>query len=404
MGMSASQARLLTITARIHDVEHQAQSIQNAKIQLSTQSDRVYDDYVDALNSTTLTLRAIDPTSGNTSTLTACFKNLCSRSRAVAANGDTYALRDKHGRLIVEEDILEAWEEFKLGTQSFSQGAHGFALFMLGVDEKEFAVPDIINGLTSIEKSELAVYEANYEEDEDLRALYNDVLETLAESGYQAVNIYATGDLATLGTDEQKKAYNDALNAYKDKLYSKHAGVIYGLATGELEMENYQASRVDVSDIYDAEKDFNTAMYEYFVGLYRQIEACGGCVSIEDYNGPEGNAATNSDWLKSMIESGEISLNVATYNKRTCEFTLEATSPSSESVVSYTETSEIDSTAVAKAEAEYEHAMRQINRKDKEYDLDLAELDTKRQALTKEYESVKTVISENIERTFGIFS
>ena len=48
--------------------------------------------------------------------------------------------------------------------------------------------------------------------------------------------------------------------------------------------------------------------------------------------------------------------------------------------------------------------MRQINRKDKEYDLDLAKLDTQRQALTKEYEGIKTVINENIERTFGIFS
>ena len=36
MGMAASQARLLCITARIHDVEYQAQAIQNAKLQLAT--------------------------------------------------------------------------------------------------------------------------------------------------------------------------------------------------------------------------------------------------------------------------------------------------------------------------------------------------------------------------------
>ena len=46
MGMAASQARLLTITARMHDVEYQAQSIQNAKIQLSTQSDQIYQNYL----------------------------------------------------------------------------------------------------------------------------------------------------------------------------------------------------------------------------------------------------------------------------------------------------------------------------------------------------------------------
>ena len=54
MGMAASQARLLSITARIHDVEYQAQSIQNAKLQLATQEDRIYTEYNEALNATTL--------------------------------------------------------------------------------------------------------------------------------------------------------------------------------------------------------------------------------------------------------------------------------------------------------------------------------------------------------------
>ena len=55
MGMAASQARLLAITARIHDVEAQAQAIQNAKIQLSTQSDQVYNNYLEALDAAVLT-------------------------------------------------------------------------------------------------------------------------------------------------------------------------------------------------------------------------------------------------------------------------------------------------------------------------------------------------------------
>ena len=57
MGMAASQARLLTITSRIHDVEYQAQSVQNAKIALATQSDEVYKDYIAALDQTTFTVK-----------------------------------------------------------------------------------------------------------------------------------------------------------------------------------------------------------------------------------------------------------------------------------------------------------------------------------------------------------
>ena len=59
---------------------------------------------------------------------------------------------------------------------------------------------------------------------------------------------------------------------------------------------------------------------------------------------------------------------------------------------------------MAKAEAEYEHATKQIDQKDKKFDMDLSKLETERTALTTEYDSVKKVISDNIERTFGIFS
>ena len=45
MGMAASQARLLQITARMHDIEFKAQSIEDAKISLATQRDELYKDY-----------------------------------------------------------------------------------------------------------------------------------------------------------------------------------------------------------------------------------------------------------------------------------------------------------------------------------------------------------------------
>ena len=48
--------------------------------------------------------------------------------------------------------------------------------------------------------------------------------------------------------------------------------------------------------------------------------------------------------------------------------------------------------------------MKQLNQKDKKFDLDLTKLDTERNALKTEMEQVKKVASDNIERTFGIFS
>ncbi len=52
MGMSASQARLLSITARINHVELETQYLSNAKIRLSDSTQKASDKYVAALNKT----------------------------------------------------------------------------------------------------------------------------------------------------------------------------------------------------------------------------------------------------------------------------------------------------------------------------------------------------------------
>ena len=58
---------------------------------------------------------------------------------------------------------------------------------------------------------------------------------------------------------------------------------------------------------------------------------------------------------------------------------------------------------LAKAEAEYEAAMRRIDKKEEEYDKDLAKYDQERKALTTQLDTLKTCIKDNIDRTFKIF-
>ena len=91
-------------------------------------------------------------------------------------------------------------------------------------------------------------------------------------------------------------------------------------------------------------------------------------------------------------------------DKSTGKLTDNKTSASTDTNVSYTNKSSVDSTALKKAEAEYEAAMKKISRQDKKYDMELNRLETERSALTTEYDSVKKVISDNIERSFKIFS
>ena len=105
-----------------------------------------------------------------------------------------------------------------------------------------------------------------------------------------------------------------------------------------------------------------------------------------------------------MIKCGKISISTVSENDKTGQVELNATSVATDTYLEDTTTTTIDKTALAKAEAEYTHKTKEIDKKDKQYDMELSKLETERNALTTEYDSVKKVISENVERTFGIFS
>ena len=57
-----------------------------------------------------------------------------------------------------------------------------------------------------------------------------------------------------------------------------------------------------------------------------------------------------------------------------------------------------------KAEATYEAETTRINRKDTQYDTLLSQTETERSAIKTEIDSLKTVRSDNIDKTFKLFS
>jgi hypothetical protein len=52
MGLSSSQARLLNLTSRMHQIEYKAAKLEAEKLQMANESDRVYSEYLDALDKT----------------------------------------------------------------------------------------------------------------------------------------------------------------------------------------------------------------------------------------------------------------------------------------------------------------------------------------------------------------
>lgn len=387
MGMAASQARLLSITARIHDVEYQAQAIQAAKVQLSTQQDQIYSDYMNALDATTLTINALNVNTGEKSTIAATFNNLCSRKRVTAADGSNYALRNSKGELLVEREIYEGYCAFK---NAKLDDAYQFAMYMMSGNDMGSLDGGNDDFATTIEEAEKAVYNALDADKTDEKTTLGKLHKKLEEL-VGGEDIYNSNTLMSSGDKENIKEYEDTLKQYRAALYKTYSGDIYAKASEQ-------------GTDYNVEEDFDSSLFNYYVSIYNQISACGGCMSIDCYDGPDGDAANNSDWLQSMIQSGQFTIEIINTDKKTGEVELNTTSPSSDTCLTYTETASIDSTAAKKAEAEYEHKLKQINKKDEQFDLDLSKLETERSALTTEYDSVKKVIEDNIERTFGIFS
>ncbi len=113
----------------------------------------------------------------------------------------------------------------------------------------------------------------------------------------------------------------------------------------------------------------------------------------------EAKLASNPDWIQHALTNGIItmkqaSLNIQGYIKW--------------SGVEFTSTADIrevqDDTKIAKAEAEYNKAIREIQCEDKKYDQELRKLDTEHSAMQQEVDSLKNVISKNVERSFAAFS
>jgi len=116
MGMAASQARLLSLTARLNDVEFEAQSIELAKLKLADTEDAVYQKYLEALDATQITGSILNGT--ETSTVFATFNNLAGGWENMiltsAAKGELCygVVNQKTGNLYVTQDMYDAYQNY----------------------------------------------------------------------------------------------------------------------------------------------------------------------------------------------------------------------------------------------------------------------------------------------------
>ena len=122
MGLSSSQARLLSLTSRMHDIEYKAQNLEAQKLQMANKSTQVYKEYENALNSTKVQYKTIGA-DGSAQFLDATYNSLCSLN----SNASTqYALFDTNTNFIyVPETVADTYNNTATGEE--------FALKMAGL-------------------------------------------------------------------------------------------------------------------------------------------------------------------------------------------------------------------------------------------------------------------------------
>ena len=119
--------------------------------------------------------------------------------------------------------------------------------------------------------------------------------------------------------------------------------------------------------------------------------------SIASYYTSIYNALKNKGWATDTLVTDKTKLTEALKNG---SYTIYANGTTSNAKNSGLFTEVSDSDAKSKAEHYYEDEMRKINRKEKQLDTELTKLQTEYSGLTNDYESVKSIITANVQKSF----
>ena len=374
MGMAASQARLLSITARMTDNENTGQNISSAKIQLADKMDQINRDYLAALDATKLTV--LTGFNGSEEVYTDISYGLMTGFQTVAA-GKQYVVTNKDGRVLISKQMADAYESGNGDLNKF--------LAKLGYSQADI---DITKNTTGAE-------------DEDIDKLLT------KQKIHDAWDRYLT----SVGLE-----FEDKEHGLEFGYTSLGAGAFNGFATytfgGEQTPLNYEGTTQEQRELYDYAMSLTEAYYgdsdsantlktaanpenaeyiKYLTNIFQRIQQTG-YVTEED----ESKTLKDNAWFEEQLRKGELQLEY--YSTADKKFI--STSIDSDANIQEVD----DDREIAIVEQKYKLDMAEAERKDNIFDMQLRKLDTEHNALQTEYDTVKNVIDKNVEKTFNTFS
>ena len=452
MGISASQARLLSITARLTSNEYESQQISNAKMRLATKSEQASNEYIAALNTRQLQFVTYDAqgqaiTEALTANALYQYSDMKNQYALLNANGQvmvsTLDAKNFEKAASLTEFLALYGVEKTYKTESLAKNAQ-----LLETDSNAGGVRDYLTkweeaidaaiasrypddagnegALASDERFQLDKAAAFYEYGEALSFYEKQV--TLYNSG---VNVDISGATERLSTAKQKysdtitfdkwvqsKAYETSI-AKKDGVYENSMKYYEVLEEFLAEAEDLGCTNVTKAGDNGVFKYNDATKAQWYTNLWYKMNGASSDKSVQgnraaNYTVLDPKLAASKDWLQDALEQGIISIEVASYKdasnlvedeSRPLTVKLQGISWTPTEYGSCIDFTEVDDeAAIAKAEAEYQKKNNEISAKDKRYQSKIKTLDTEHNALQTQYESVKSAMTKNIDRSFKTFS
>ncbi|MBO8431117.1 hypothetical protein IAC76_06985 [Spirochaetes bacterium] len=377
MGMSASQARLLSLTARMTDNENSAQDITYSKIRLANQTEELNNEYLDALDATKLTV--LTGFKDSEEIYTDISYGLMTGYNTVAA-GKQYVVTDVKGRVLVTAEYAAAFEA----------GNGDLNKFLAELGYSQATIDVSANSEASDTDKALAKQKVHEAWDQYLTSVglhYGDEEHGL-EFGYtsfgnEPYNGYPTYTLIDLNTGAQS---TKAL-VYEGSTQEQREFYDYAVALTEA----YYGTSDSVNTLKTAADSENAGYIKYLSNIFQKMLSAGYYTEEEPTETIKDNA-----WFEKQLKDGKLLLEYYS----TTEKKFVSTSIDSDTAIQEVE----DERELSLIEQKYNNQLDDLEAKDNQFDLELKKLDTEHNALQTEYDAVKSVIEKNVEKTFNIFS
>lgn len=453
MGMAAGQARLLSITARLTNNENSGQSISYSKQRLADQTQQITNEYNEALNTTKLTV--LTGFNGAEATYTDISYDTMT-NKQMAANTKQYVVTDTKGRILVTEDIANAYKQSAgnynqfLAKLSDKEGGPYTQSDLKVQDNGTYNNADLIGAAQKIHEAWDKYFASVGIECDDsehrgifddgtYRFQWNNVLDTndkgeyldqkgnvitkdqVAEKGYSSVGSgyasWAVLDEKGEPTGEYSPINYEGTTEESRELYD------YAMAITEAFMRTEESLTADqkknnqafIIGDYKIADSSNKADLNYYKNIYDKMQSSGyftytntpakAVNDPEHYKIASVGTGTAGNVQKSPLKDNTVfeaalrdgSLRLEYYSTTSKSF--KTTTISEDNCIQEV----ADERAIARAESKYNQDMADLENQDKKLDLELKKLDTEHSALQTEYDSVKNVVDKNVESSFKTF-